>query len=151
MAKRAKTDIVQLSKVRMREELRRKLEKVAEGRDVSLNQEIVDRLEQSFENTSVEALMEVVTGGAKQDVQLLSLVAGLIRANRGWKTDPGKQASLLVAFPLLVKFCVNGKLTNDDINEAVSAAYEKDSEHGTGSDGASTAYVLTGQSDRDHL
>jgi hypothetical protein len=148
MAKREKTATVQL-KLRIREDLRRKLEKVAAGRDVSLNQEMADRIEQSFENTSVEALMEVVAGGAKYDVQMLSLVAGLMRANPRWKTDSEKQARLLVAFPLFVKFCVTGALTDADIQEAVSAAYEKDPEHGSGSAGATQASHLTGQVERD--
>jgi hypothetical protein len=150
MAKREKTATVQL-KLRIREDLRRKLEKVAAGRDVSLNQEMADRLLQSFENTSVEALMEVVAGGAKHDVQMLSLVAGLMRANPRWKTDPEKQARLLVAFPLFVKFCVTGALTDADVKEAMNAAYQKDPKHGSGSAGATQASVLTGEGTREFL
>ena len=46
--KRKKTDIVQLSKIRMREELRQKLAKDAERRVKTLNAVIVERLEWSF-------------------------------------------------------------------------------------------------------
>jgi len=45
--KRQPTDRVQL-KLRMRENLRRKLATAARARDVSLNSEILARLEQSF-------------------------------------------------------------------------------------------------------
>jgi hypothetical protein len=47
--KRKKTDTVQLSKIRMREELRQKLVKDAERKARTLNGEIVDRLEASYE------------------------------------------------------------------------------------------------------
>jgi DNA-binding transcriptional regulator GbsR (MarR family) len=46
-ARRAATDTVQL-KLRIREELRRKLERAAAKREVSLNTEMVERLEASF-------------------------------------------------------------------------------------------------------
>ena len=45
---RKKTDVIQLSKIRMREELRRRLARDAERRGVTLNAEIVDRLERSY-------------------------------------------------------------------------------------------------------
>jgi hypothetical protein len=47
--KRKKTDTVQLSKVRIREELRAKLVRDAEKNAKTLNGEIVDRLEASYE------------------------------------------------------------------------------------------------------
>jgi chromosome segregation ATPase len=46
--KRKKTDTVQLSKIRMREELRQKLARDAERGAKTLNSEIVDRLERSY-------------------------------------------------------------------------------------------------------
>jgi Arc-like DNA binding domain len=48
MVTRKKTDVVQLSKIRMREELRRRLAREAERKGTTLNAEIVERLEQSF-------------------------------------------------------------------------------------------------------
>jgi hypothetical protein len=47
MPKRKKTDIVQF-KLRLREELRKRLEAAATAKDTSLNSEMVHRLEQSF-------------------------------------------------------------------------------------------------------
>lgn len=58
MVKRKKTAIVQL-KVRMREPLRAHLEKAAAARGISLNSEIVDRLERSMDRS---VLLEDVLG-----------------------------------------------------------------------------------------
>jgi hypothetical protein len=49
MATRKKTDVVQLSKIRMREALRAKLARDAERKGTTLSGEIVDRLEQSYQ------------------------------------------------------------------------------------------------------
>jgi hypothetical protein len=49
MAKRAAGDTVQV-KVRMREDLRRKLEREAEKRGTTINAEILHRLDASFED-----------------------------------------------------------------------------------------------------
>jgi hypothetical protein len=58
MAKRKNTDQVQIN-VRMREALRSKLEQSAKTNDGSLNREIVDRLERSFDRQ--ELLVEALT------------------------------------------------------------------------------------------
>jgi hypothetical protein len=52
MIKRKKTDYVQF-KIRLRESLRKQLEDAARSKHVSLNSEIVDRLEQSLSQASV--------------------------------------------------------------------------------------------------
>lgn len=54
MVVRKKTDVVQLSKIRMREALRAKLARDAERRGVTLNSEIVLRLEQSYEREALD-------------------------------------------------------------------------------------------------
>jgi hypothetical protein len=57
--KRKKTDTVQLSKIRMREELRQKLVRDAERGAKTLNSEIVERLEKSYEQDErIKALQE---------------------------------------------------------------------------------------------
>ena len=61
MAKRKKTATVQL-KLRIREELRRKLEREAKGRKASLNSEMARRLESSFESGTTEKLVQLLTG-----------------------------------------------------------------------------------------
>jgi hypothetical protein len=57
MAKRPQTALVGLL-VRMREPLRKKLEVAAKKRGVSLNSELVGRLERSFQVDSVEEILE---------------------------------------------------------------------------------------------
>jgi hypothetical protein len=49
MAARKSTDMVHL-KLRFREELRRQVEESAKNRELSLNSEVIRRLEESFEN-----------------------------------------------------------------------------------------------------
>ena len=56
MPKRKKTDIVQF-KIRLRERLREQLEAAAHAKDISLNSEIVSRLEQSFVQASLQDLI----------------------------------------------------------------------------------------------
>lgn len=70
MAKRSKTAIANL-KVRLRESLRAKIERAAKSRGVSMNAEMVDRVDESFEKEAeierlfgsdeVFALMKVVS------------------------------------------------------------------------------------------
>jgi hypothetical protein len=55
MTKRKKTDIVPLM-VRLREDLRARIEAAAKGRERSLNSEIVARLEESFDRESLTRL-----------------------------------------------------------------------------------------------
>ena len=53
MTKRKKTDIVPLM-LRLRESLRKQLQDAARVKDVSLNSEIVERLEESFTRASIQ-------------------------------------------------------------------------------------------------
>jgi hypothetical protein len=55
MAARKKTDVIQLSKIRMREALRAKLARDAEKKGITLNAEIVDRLEDSYGKAARDA------------------------------------------------------------------------------------------------
>lgn len=59
MAKRKATDKVQL-KVRMQEELRAVLEGAAKEKDVSLNQEIVERLKTALTDRVIEANQKLI-------------------------------------------------------------------------------------------
>src|SRR5215467_12532735 len=53
MAKRKRTDVVKLQ-LRIRESLRKQLEDAARVKDVSLNSEMVSRLEESFTRASMQ-------------------------------------------------------------------------------------------------
>jgi hypothetical protein len=56
MVKREKTAVVGLT-LRLREDLRRRLAKEAEKADRSLNQEVIDRLEESFRKNTAEGVL----------------------------------------------------------------------------------------------
>lgn len=73
MAARKSSAQVQL-KIRMREVLRSKLEKAAERRDVSLNEEAVDRLERSFVEQDYLTRLEGLLGG-RATVGLAMIIA----------------------------------------------------------------------------
>ena len=73
MPKRKKTDIVQF-KIRLRETLRRQLEAAAHTKDISLNSEIVSRLEQSFVQAS---LQDLIAEGRKGQSRLVEALRSL--------------------------------------------------------------------------
>src|SRR5262245_59196928 len=81
------TDIVSHS-LRIREGLRRRLERDAKTHNQSLNAEIVDRLDQSFELTErqaqYDALLSFAAAGNKDDARLLKLIASAM-----WKLRTG--------------------------------------------------------------
>jgi hypothetical protein len=85
---RKKTDVVQLSKIRMREELRSKLARVAEKKGTTLNAEIVDRLEQSFADEAKElrdsAILDFIL--AKNDMRgaILRTMAARLAKDPNW-------------------------------------------------------------------
>jgi hypothetical protein len=85
------TATVQLSKVRIKEELRRRLKRAAEQHHVTLNGEIVGRLEQTFEQTILLDLNQIfenakrymyplIEGGGdlKRENELIGAAKGLI-------------------------------------------------------------------------
>jgi hypothetical protein len=93
MARRSRhpTATVQLSKVRIKEELRRRLEEAARRNHVSLNGEIAGRLERTFEQTHLldtnqlmenanRFLLPLVEGGGdlERGNALIAAVKGLI-------------------------------------------------------------------------
>src|SRR5262245_9105662 len=114
---RKQTDTVNLT-IRLRELLRQKLERAAIRHDVSLNSEIIDRLEQSFSDRSTEALVGMLIDGPEESARLLTLLAGALQLCRGWKSDAFMRERLETAFPLFVKDCIDGRLTPEDINVA---------------------------------
>ena len=88
MATRKKTDVVQLSKIRMREELRSKLARVSEKKGTTLNAEIVERLEQSFADEAKElrdsAILDMMIA-TKNDLRGLQRnMASRLARNPNW-------------------------------------------------------------------
>lgn len=88
MAKRKTTDYIQIN-VRMREGLRAKLEQSAKRNDESLNREIVDRLEQSFDRQ--ELLVDAVTLAYGRELGFLLLAMGKAA------DEAGKQAGAIAS------------------------------------------------------
>jgi hypothetical protein len=93
MASRKLTDFVQF-KLRIREELRRKLEREATKRHHSTNNEAVLRLEHSFAS---EAGIDEALGGAEQAALLRGFAAEIdyVKAKRGTEFDNNEAARLL--------------------------------------------------------
>lgn len=77
MAKRKKTDTVQL-KLRIREVLRRKLEVSAKANEVSLNAEMVQRLESSYLQAANSQLLSSLLGEGRFGVDLHRAIATIL-------------------------------------------------------------------------
>lgn len=91
MVTRKKTDVVQLSKIRMREALRAKLARDAERRGVTLNSEIVLRLEQSYERERDKerdlrdgAILDMIAMNNDLSGSLLRNMAKQLAKNPNW-------------------------------------------------------------------
>jgi hypothetical protein len=84
--KRKKTDTVQL-KLRIREALRRRLETAAKAADISLNSEMVRRLEGSFEQATNSMLFEALLAGGPSLYVLRAISVILRLAGEDWVAD----------------------------------------------------------------
>jgi Arc-like DNA binding domain len=103
MAKRKKTDTVQL-KVRLREALRRRLESGAKANEISLNSEIVTRLEQSILQAQNSFLLEALLAPGL-GLDFLRAIATVIRqAGPQWSAPPASQAVSDAVCKLLAVF-----------------------------------------------
>lgn len=90
MAVRKKSDVVQLSKIRMREELRRKLVREAEKNKTTLNGQIVALLEFSLMDQELRArdteILDILAGGGGTagSTLLLREFVLLLQTNPQW-------------------------------------------------------------------
>jgi hypothetical protein len=114
MAKRKNTDQVQIN-VRMREGLRAKLEQSAKRNRESLNREIVDRLERSFDRQ--ELLVDALTlayssrlagiilalGKAMDDAGTVAGLATIRSVGDHWYTDPFAYNEAIVAAAVVLR------------------------------------------------
>jgi Arc-like DNA binding domain len=88
MPPRKKTDVIQLSKIRMRESLRAKLAKDAERKGITLNAEIVERLEQSYEKAPRDAaIIDMLVKHNNIGSELLRDIADEIAKHPDWKNS----------------------------------------------------------------
>jgi hypothetical protein len=99
MVARKKTDVVQLSKIRMREVLRAKLARDAERKGVTLNAEIVDRLEQSYVNeaqaTRDGAIIDMLVRNNDVGSEVLRDIADEIKKHPDWDSNEAARKDLL--------------------------------------------------------
>ena len=87
---RKPTDLVQL-KLRFDERLRRRIERAAERNECSMNAEIINLLEQSFEQVDEIEEIEKIFGGADnfERFKMLARAIGLVEAKAGSRwSDP---------------------------------------------------------------
>lgn len=115
MVPRKKTDTVQLSKIRMREDLRLKLKRDADKKDVTLNAEIVDRLERSYLQSEQMAQMF----GGERNAALFRSFAGMIgliesQTGQAWNTDEYTRAKVRAALIALLTLHSTGKSQGTD-------------------------------------
>jgi predicted HicB family RNase H-like nuclease len=85
---RKPTDTVAIT-LRIREDLRRRLERAAEKYDVSLNAEMEKRLEASFDLANTASLIRVLTGGGFV-ADLLGAIAKVFDLGGNWKSYPDR-------------------------------------------------------------
>jgi hypothetical protein len=96
MPARKKTDVVQLSKIRMRESLRARLKRDADKKDITLNAEIVDRLEQSYGQALRDsAIIDMLVRHNDVSAQLLRDIADEIAKHPDWSTSEDEREELL--------------------------------------------------------
>jgi hypothetical protein len=123
MARRKITDIVQLSKIRMRESLRRHLEREAKKADRPLSAEIVYRLERSFEGDDLAAF---IFGGQHNAslARLTALTAALVehKAQRSWKDDPELRERVANVIDFAIRWALRGGFSYD-VMERYAATY----------------------------
>jgi hypothetical protein len=78
--------------LRIREDLRRRLEREAKRGRTSLNAEMERRLEDSFEMANMASLIRVLVGGGFT-ADLLAAIAKVFDLGGGWKKIPGSEAA----------------------------------------------------------
>jgi hypothetical protein len=96
MPARKKTDVIQLSKIRMREVLRAKLAKDADKKGITLNAEIVDRLERSYEQATRDAaIIDMLVKHDDVSGQLLRDIADQIAKHPDWSNSEAEKKEML--------------------------------------------------------
>lgn len=99
MVARKKTDVVQLSKIRMKEALRARLARDAERNGTTLNGEIVDRLEQSYANETQamrdSAIIDMLVRHNDVSSALLRDIASEIAKHPDWSRSEADRKNLL--------------------------------------------------------
>jgi hypothetical protein len=117
---RKKTDLVQLS-VRLKEDVRRKIEREAKKRDISLNDEVVRLIERGYEN-------ERTFGSEWNQVLLKFLAAAMTMAERGTGKQWNENADgIKKALNWLIDYAADlaGTKADERADDAKSKAHEQ--------------------------
>jgi hypothetical protein len=126
MAKRKKTDIVGL-KLRLREHLRRRLETRAKYEERSLNAEVIERLEKSFEQETTQLILAVLLARGPNSDLLRGIAQILLIVGEDWPRKPAASAMLAEAINKFIAFCIGQgdapKKPIDDIHTGEDAAW----------------------------
>jgi hypothetical protein len=109
MVARKKTDVVQLSKIRMKEALRAQLARDADRKGITLNGEIVDRLERSYAKDTQAmrdaAIIDMLVRHDDVSAQLLRDIADQIAKHPDWSNSEATRKDLLS----WLAFAIHGK------------------------------------------
>jgi hypothetical protein len=81
--------------LRMREDLRQRLEREAKKKDHSLNAEMVHRLERSFANQRDSAIIEMLVRNNDVGSELLRDIADEIKKHPDWDSNEAARKELL--------------------------------------------------------
>jgi hypothetical protein len=113
MAPRKKTDIIQLSKIRMREVLRARLARDAERKDITLNAEIVERLEKSYDSEAQaqrdSAIIDMLLSGNAASTEVLRKVASELAQKPNWSSNDADKEMMIKS----LRFIVFGREMSD--------------------------------------
>jgi hypothetical protein len=91
--------------LRIREELRKRLEREAKKRDHSLNAEMAERLEKSFSASRDGAILDMLVRHDDVSAQLLRDIADQIAKHPDWSTSEEERKELLTG----LTFSIHGK------------------------------------------
>jgi hypothetical protein len=119
MARKPK-EIVGLT-LRVREELRRRLEREAKRNNTSLNAEIEARLEHSFDAGKIDDLLAIFTGD-KHSAKLLRMIAMATSLAVGWSHSRLDAEGLRIAINYLIAAIGPAELSDAESQLAVALA-----------------------------
>jgi hypothetical protein len=91
--------------LRMREDLRKRLEREAKKRDHSLNSEMVERLEKSFSASRDGAILDMLVKQNDVSADLLRKIYDQIAKHPDWANDEATRKELLYG----LAFSIHGK------------------------------------------
>ena len=96
--------------LRIREDLRKRLEREAKKRDHSLNAEMVERLEKSFAASRDGAIIDMLVRNDEASAKLLRAIADEIAKHPDWSDDEAQREDLIK----WLAYAIHGKTPQDE-------------------------------------